>query len=255
MHESSIIDKPFLSVAMITFNEERIIEKTISALHNWVDEIIVVDSYSTDNTLNILEMFNVILYKEQWQGYSKQKNLAISKCTGKWILALDADEIVNQKLQDEIVHITKNPGQYAGFKIPRKFYMGKRWIKYGGYYPDAQFRLFKGNLDAGFKERAVHESIEVNDFLVGMLKNPIEHYAYKDISDYKKNMEKYAKLAACEIKNKEFYLPYLHAFWAFIYRYIFRLGFLEGKLGFDLSRVYCEYVYKKYSLAIKLNKS
>ncbi len=250
----SDIDKPFLSVAIITFNEERIIEKTISALHNWVDEIVVIDSCSTDGTLNILEMFNVAVCQEKWQGYSKQKNLALSKCTGKWILSLDADEIINLKLKDEIQKTIKNPGQYAGFKIPRKFYIGKRWIKYGGYYPDAQLRLFKSSINARFKERAVHESIEINDLPVGYLANPIEHYAYKDIMDYKKNMEKYAQLAAYEIKHKSFYVPLVRGTWAFIYRYIFRRGFLEGKLGFELANIYGNYVYKKYLLASKLNQ-
>lgn len=249
----SDIDKPFLSVAIITFNEERIIEKTISALHNWVDEIVVVDSFSTDGTLNALEIFNVTVCQEKWQGYAKQKNLALSKCTGKWILSLDADEIVSLKLKDEIQKTIKNPGEYAGFKIPRKFYIGKRWIKYGGYYPDLQFRLFKKSINASFKERAVHESIEINDLPVGVLINPIEHYAYKDIDDYKASMEKYAELAACEIKNKLFYLPFLRAVWAFTYRYIFRRGFLEGKLGFELAKIYGNYVYKKYLLASKLN--
>ena len=249
----SDIDKPFLSVAIITFNEERIIEKTISVLHNWVDEIVVVDSFSTDGTLNILEMFNVTVCQEKWQGYSKQKNLALSKCTGEWILSLDADEIISLKLKDEIQKTIKNSGEYAGFKIPRKFYIGKRWIKYGGYYPDLQLRLFKGSINASFKERAVHESIEINDLPVGVLVNPIEHYAYKDIDDYKASMEQYAELAACEIKNELFYLPFLRAMWAFTYRYIFRKGFLEGKLGFELAKSYGGYVYKKYLLASKLN--
>ena len=108
--------KPLLSVAMITFNEERIIEKTLSAIHNWVDEIVVVDSYSTDKTIDILECFNVTLYKQKWQGYSKQKNLALSKCTGTWILVLDADEVVDNLLKKEILESIKNPSDNIGFK-------------------------------------------------------------------------------------------------------------------------------------------
>ena len=255
MNKSSIVDKPFLSVAMITFNEERIIEKTISVLHNWVDEIIVIDSYSTDNTLNILELFNVNVVQEKWQGYSRQKNLALSKCRGEWILSLDADEVVTDRLKEEIQKTIKEPGIDVGFKIPRKFYIGKKWIQYGGYYPDAQLRLFKRGVGAAFKERAVHESVDIGDKPMRLLENAIEHYAYKDIGDYKASMEKYSKLAASEIKNKKFYIPFFRALWAFVYRYIFRLGFLEGELGFNLVWIYSLYVYSKYSQAKEINKN
>ena len=180
--------KPLLSVALITFNEERIIEKTLSAIHNWVDEIIVVDSFSTDNTLNILELFNVTLYQEKWQGYSTQKNFAISKCSGDWVLVLDADEIVSKALRDEIVNVIKSPGQNVGYKVKRKLFIGKRWVRHGGYYPDYQLRLFKKDINAHFTQREVHESISLQG-PIGYLNNPIEHYAYKDLKDYQNNLE------------------------------------------------------------------
>lgn len=247
---TSHINKPLLSVAMITFNEERIIEKTLSAIHNWVDEIVVVDSFSTDKTIDILEYFNVSLYKEKWQGYSKQKNLAISKCNGSWILVLDADEIVNDALKREILDTIKKPGENIGCKIKRKFFIGKRWVKYGGYYPDYQLRLFKSTSGAHFKPREVHESITL-DGNIGELQNPLEHYAYPNLKAYSKALNKYAELSSKEIKNKKYKLPFLRALWAFIFRYIFRLGFLEGELGFNLVKAYSEYVYKKYKIAEK----
>ena len=178
------ITKPLLSVAMITFNEERITEKTLSAIHNWVDEIVVVDSLSTDKTTDMLECFNVSLYKEKWQGYSKQKNLAISKCNGNWILVLDADEVVTDDLRKEILENLKTPGENLGFKIKRKFYIGKRWVRYGGYYPDYQLRLFKSTSGAHFKPREVHESIAL-DGNIDFLQNPLEHYAYPNLKTYK----------------------------------------------------------------------
>lgn len=248
MSSASKIDKPLLSVALITFNEEHILEKTLSAIHNWVDEIVVVDSFSTDNTLNILEMFNVKLFQEKWKGYSGQKNFAISKCSGDWILVLDADEVVSKSLKNEILEAIKYPRQNLGFEIPRKFFVGKRWIRYGGYYPDYQLRLFKNNINAHFKQREVHESIELVG-QVGYLKSPIDHYAYNDLKDYKKSLRKYAQLASKEIKIKSFYVPHLRSLWAFTFRYFFRLGFLEKKLGFELAKAYSEYVYKKYELA------
>ena len=248
-----ILSAPQLSVAIVTYNEERIIEKTLSAIHNWVDEIIVVDSFSTDKTINILDMFSVKLFQESWKGYAKQKNLAISKCMGDWVLVLDADEVVSSVLKDEILNVIKKPKDCAGFKVKRKFFVGKRWIRYGGYFPDYQLRLFKNNIGASFCDREVHESI-VLDGEIGYLKNPIEHYAYKDLKDYQKNLEKYAELASKEIKDKSFYVPWLRAAWAFSFRYIGRLGFLEGQLGFDLAKAYSRYVYKKYLLAKSLKR-
>ena len=245
---------PFLSVAIITFNEERIIEKTLSGIHNWVDEIVVVDSFSTDKTLSILEMFNVSLFREKWQGYARQKNSAISKCSGKWILVLDADELITKDLQNEIQEVIKTPKENIGFKVPRKFYVGKRWIRYGGYYPDYQLRLFKKSSNAFFKDREVHESLYLVG-PVGYLQNPLEHYAYSDLKNYKSTLKKYAELASKEIKNKKFYMPLVRALWAFFYRYFIRLGFLEGKSGFELTRAYSGYVYRKYELAGKLKKS
>lgn len=240
-----------LSVAIIAFNEERIIEKTLTSIQNWVDEIVVVDSYSTDGTVNILDMFSVKLYQRKWEGYANQKNFAIDKCTGEWILVLDADEIVSDALRDEILKTIKQAGIKKGFFIPRKLYIGNRWIQYGGYYPDYQLRLFKNNIGGHFPDRAVHESVNLKG-PKGCLKNSLEHFAYSDVDEYSKALEKYAVLASKEITKKSFYVPFLRALWAFGYRYIGRKGFLEGEIGFELAKAYGKYVYKKYELAKKV---
>lgn len=247
-----------LSIAIITLNEERIIERTIDAIKNvktchgtsFADEIIVVDSGSTDKTLEILKKYNVKVFHQDWLGYSDQKNLALSKCSGEWILSIDADEVINEDLKNEIIETIKNPNNFNGFKIARNFYIGDRLIKNGGYYPDYQLRLFKRETNARFEKRAVHESIKLNG-AIGYLKNPLDHFAYTDINHYKKSLERYAELASKEIKKKNL-SPELRSTWAFIYRYLFRLGFLDGKLGFELAKAYNEYVYKKYYLAAKV---
>ena len=246
------ITKPLLSVAIITFNEERIIERTLSLINNWVDEIVVVDSYSTDKTPEIIKLFNVNFSQRQWEGYSGQKNYAISKCHGEWILVIDADELVNDALRKEILENIKQPGENIGFKIKRKFFLGKKWIKYGGYYPDYQLRLFKSTSGAHFKPRLVHESISLEGN-IKYLQNPLEHYAYPNLKAYSKALDKYAELASVELKNKKYKLPFLRALWAFLYRYIFRLGLLEGNLGFGIVKAYSIYVYKKYSVKVKLS--
>lgn len=239
-----------LSVAIITFNEERIIETTLSSIQNWVDEIVVVDSYSTDSTVNILDMFSVKLYQREWAGYADQKNFAISKCTGDWILVLDADEIVSDSLRDEILKTIKKAGIKTGFFIPRKLYIGKRWIQYGGYYPDYQLRLFRNNVGGHFPDREVHESLSIKG-QKDYLKTPLEHYAYSNTDEYNRALGKYAILASKEINTKSFYIPLLRALWAFGYRYLVRKGFLEGKLGYDLAKAYGKYVYEKYTIACK----
>lgn len=252
MQKQEIV-KPLISIAIITFNEERIIEHTLNAVCNWADEIVIVDSFSTDNTISILNMYQVNLYQKEWQGYSKQKNFALSKCTGRWILALDADEIVGDTLRDEILAVANKDTALDGFKIRRKFYIGKKWIKYGGYYPDYQLRLFKNGKNAYFSQREVHESIVINGN-IGYLNNALDHYAYSNLNQYRKSLKKYSELASKEIKSKLFYVPLLRAIWAFIFRYLFRLGFVEGKLGFRLCLAYSNYVYEKYKLAEKNSK-
>lgn len=240
--------KPTISVSIITFNEERIIYKTLSCVKSWADEIVVVDSFSTDETLNIIKQFNVNLYTKKWEGYSEQRNYALSKCTCDWVLVIDADEIVTDSLKKEIDLILSPNCSKNGFKIKRKFFLGNRWIKHGGYYPDYQLRLFKNNIGAHCSKRAIHESYNVPGE-IRILNNPLEHYAYNDLNSYEMSLKKYAELASKEIKNKQFYIPTLRAFWSFLYRYFFRLGLLEGELGYKLTKIYSNYVYQKYDLA------
>ena len=233
---------------MIVYNEERIIEKTLSSIANLASEIVILDSFSTDNTLNILKKFNVRLYQEKWQGYAKQKNLALSKCSGDWILVLDADEIITESLKDEILSVIQKPSECSGFKIKRKLFIGDKWIKHGGFYPDYQLRLVKNSIGASFKDREVHESINLNG-KIGLLRTPLEHYAYTDLKDFDGSLQKYSILASKEIKKRKFYFPFLRAVWAFGYRYFFRFGFLDGRLGFEALWLYSNYVYNKYKLA------
>ncbi len=237
---------PSLSIAIITLNEERIIDKTINALVDFADEIIVVDSGSIDRTLEILKKYPVKIFHQDWLGYADQKNLAISKCSSDWILSLDADEVLTDELKIGILDAINNPKENIGFKLARNFYIGERLIKHGGYFPYYQLRLFMRSTNAIFEKRAVHESIKLEGN-VSYLKNPLNHYAYRDLEHYKNTLDKYAELASLEIKSKCNF-PILKSLWAFIYRYIFRLGFLDGTLGFNLARTYSGYVYKKYYL-------
>lgn len=239
---------PKLSIAIIAFNEERIIGQALDSVKSISDEIIIVDSFSTDKTCEMAKSFGAKVIQEQWKGYAKQKNSALEKCTGDWILSLDADEVLTKDLREEIILAIKDPKDYQGFKIARSLFMGNKKIKWGGYYPDYQLRLVKNNIGARFLDREVHESISL-DGKIGYLKSPLLHYAYESISEYQQALKKYAKLASAEISLNKANNPFLRAAWAFVYRYFFRLGFLHGDLGFQTVKAYSEYVYEKYYFA------
>ena len=132
-----------LSVVIIACNEERIIAKTLEAVFSFAGEIILVDSGSTDRTVEIARQFKAQCHHQQWLGYAGQKNYALSLATKKWILSLDADEIVTEALAKEITALLASSVQpFTGYRIPRLLYIGNKPLKHGGFYPDAQLRLF-----------------------------------------------------------------------------------------------------------------
>lgn len=191
-----------VSVVIVAQNEERTIGKVLAAVQPLAHEIILVDSGSTDSTIDIAGRFGVRYYHQDWLGYGKQKNYAIGLAHGDWILSLDADEILTPQLVAEIQSVLKgtHAGKYVGYLIPRLLYIGEAPVKHGGFYPDAQLRLFqKGK--GRFNERLVHEAVRV-DGATQKLKNYMLHMAYRDISEFRSAMEKYARLSAQEFATR-----------------------------------------------------
>ena len=131
-----------LSVVIITLNEEANLARTLTSV-TWADEIIIVDSGSTDRTRDVAESFRATFYVEPWSGFASQKNSALAKANGDWILSLDADEEVEPTLAEEIRTVLAANPSVAGFRIPRKNFFLGRWIKHGGFYPDPKLRLFR----------------------------------------------------------------------------------------------------------------
>ncbi|MBI4843337.1 MAG: glycosyltransferase family 2 protein [Nitrospirae bacterium] len=244
-----------LSVAIITYNEEENIREALESV-KWADEIIVVDSFSTDNTTDICREYTNKVYLREWPGFAAQKNNAISLTTQPWVLILDSDERVSQDLKAEIIKAMTGHDAADGYYIPRKNFFSGRWIRHGGWWPDFTLRLFKRE-KGGIPERKVHEAIQVNG-KTAYLENPIIHYTYKNIDDFRKRMEKYSSLAAEELsksgKSPSILNLILRPPATFIRMYLIRLGILDGLYGIILAWLYSVYTFKKYYKFRKLLK-
>ncbi len=242
-----------LSIAIITFNEEANIRRTLESV-TWADEIVVVDSGSSDKTVAICREYTDMVIQQEWLGFARQKNLAIDKTSGEWVLSLDADEPMEQSLADEIRSIISTPDACDGYHIPRKtFFLGKL-IRHGGWYPDYNLRLFRRG-KGRFAERHVHEAIRVQGS-TGRTKNAILHYAYPDLDAYMASINRYSSLAVEVMEQKgiarftgSLAAMLFHPVYTFVLKYIFRLGFLDGKHGLVLNLFHAYYVFAKYAKA------
>lgn len=251
-----------LSVVIIAKNEERTIGRVIDAVSELADEVILVDSGSSDKTLEIAKSKGALCSHQDWLGFAKQKNHAMGLAHSDWILSLDADEILSSELADEIKTLlaSESAKDFLGYKIPRALYIADTRVAHGGFYPDAQLRLIQNG--AGFfNDRLVHEAIKI-DGPVAMLKNEMYHYAYKSVEEFDQAMEKYARLSAKEFaRQKKFGWKanpvngLIHPVWTFIYRYLFRQGFMDGKLGLKIATIYSGYVKKKIDYLGELEKA
>lgn len=244
-----------LSATVITYNEEERIRNCLESI-SWADEIVVVDSGSTDRTVDICREYTERISINEWPGYGKQKNFCAQQAANNWILNVDADEVVSYELQMEIKRLLSARPEYNAYKIPRKNYVKNIWIRHGGWYPDYIARVY--NKDRyKFSDAFVHESIVI-DGSCGKLYGHLEHYTYKDIDDYFKRIDKYSTLSAYEMdrKNKKFhwYDVILHPPFNFIKNYLLKMGFLDGCCGLILAGGYSLYTFKKYSKLRKINK-
>ncbi len=242
-----------ISVVIITLNEERNIKRTLESVA-WSDEIIIVDSGSSDKTISICREYTDSVFHQEWLGFAEQKNFAIGKATGDWVLSLDADEPVEPALADEIRSLISETNSCDGYRIPRRtFFLGKE-IKHGGWYPDYNLRLFRTGKGC-FEERAVHEAMRIQGRL-GTTRHAILHYAYPDLASYVSSMNKYSTLAVevMETKGIGFFRQswmniVFRPFFTFVHKYIFRFGFLDGKHGLILNIFHAYYVFTKYAKA------
>ncbi len=243
-----------LSVAIITRNEEANLARTLESVQ-FADEIIVDDSGSTDRTLEIAASYKAKLYLEPWRGFAGQKNFAIEQCKGEWILSLDADEALSPELQLEMrTLLCATPEADAYLLRRRNIFLG-RWIRYGGYYPDAKLRLFRrysANFapPARFTDRPVHETVAIQGALE-TLHHDLIHYAYPTVENYIEHLNHYSTLGSqtlldqgkisrstLDFAGSVLFYPIL----VFIRDYILRLGFLDGREGLLLHLYHAIYI-------------
>ncbi len=248
-----------VSVVIVTKNEEKNIGDALESVKDFED-IVVVDSFSEDRTVEICRKYTSRIFQHEWQGYARQKQMAVDYAEKLWVLILDADERVAPELKAEIMEKIAIE-RSAGFYIPRKnFFLGK-WIRHSGWWPDYTVRLFKKDLSF-VEQREVHEKVIVKG-PVDYLKNPLEHYTYRTISDYIKKMESYSTLSAQEmlIKNPHPSSTFLalkmmlSPAFTFIKMFFLKQGFRDGVHGLMLAVLYSFYTFLKYAKTLEKTKS
>ena len=246
---------PKLSVTVITKNESAHITAALNSVR-WADEIIVVDSESTDDTVALARQVTDRVVVRPWAGYIAQKNFAASLASNDWILSLDADERITPALAQEIQSTLTNPAHHA-YRMPRVTWHLGRWIRTTDWYPDDQLRLYDRR-SARWTGRYVHEAVSV-DGAVGQLHGEIEHYAYRDISEHLETIDRYTTYAAKQMKESGRRAGLLqlagHPPLAFLRNYIAKGGIRDGMTGFIISSLNAYYVFLKFAKLRELQVS
>ena len=238
-----------ISVAIITFNEELNIKRCINSV-DFADEIIVVDSLSSDKTCDISRELGATVIEQKFLGHIAQKQLAVDNCTNEWVLSLDADEELSEELKAEIIQLISSSLKYDAYIMPRvSFHLG-RWIRHGGWYPDAKIRLFNKN-KAHWGGYNPHDKVIVNGS-VGKLKGDLQHYVFDDLRHNIDTNNSYSSIMASDLDKDGKQFSYMKLFLKplgkFLEVYIYKRGFLDGMAGFIIA------VGASYSMFLKFAK-
>jgi len=246
---------PKLSVTVITKDEAAHVEDALQSVA-WADEIIVVDSESTDDTVGIARKYTDRVIVRAWPGYVAQKNYAASISTHDWILSIDADERVTTELADEIKTILETAPASTGYRIPRVTWHLGRWIRTTDWYPDYQLRLYDRRAGE-WTGRHVHESVKIQG-RVGQLRGELHHFAYRDIADHLDTIDRYTTHAARQMFESGRRAGFLqlagHPPMAFLRNYILRGGIRDGGVGFVISAMNSYYVFLKFAKLWELTR-
>lgn len=247
-----------LSVLIITLNEERYIKSLLQDI-DFADEVIVVDSYSTDQTASIIQSFpNVKLIQNQFLNYTSQRNFALDQAKNSWVLFIDADEQLTIDLKAEIISTIHNKNAASAYLIYRTFMFKNKKLHFSGWQTDKIFRLFDKSKCRYTEDRMVHEKLIVNGKM-DTLKNKIIHFSYASYKDYKAKMQHYGILKANEKLKKgqkpSYLLMIFHPLYTFLYHYLIRLGFLDGTKGIIICYLNAYSIYIRYKKLLNITSS
>lgn len=248
-----------VSAVIITLNEEHNIERCLQSLQHVADEIIVVDSFSTDGTEDICKRYGVRFILQKWQGYGKQKNTGNESASCSYILSVDADEALSDELKNSIIKIKNSTDTCDVYSFNRLTnYCGRKWIRHCGWYPDIKPRLWRKS-KAAWNDADIHETLITRpDATTGMLKGDLLHYTYRTISDHMQVTDKYTTLLALKYfekgKRTNTLKIIVKSIFCFIRDYFFKLGFLDGYYGFVICSATAFAIFLKYVKLKELQK-
>lgn len=238
-----------ISACIISYNEENKIEDCLKSLDGLVDEIIVVDSLSTDKTKEIVKKYTDNIYDQKFLGHVEQKNLAVEKANNDWILSLDCDERLTDELKASILKIKETLESADAYRMARKTFYVYRWLNYC-WYPDFKIRLFNRNT-AKWGGTNPHDRIELNGNNIVTLKGDIQHYSFNSISEHIQTLDSFTEIGANEIirKNKKVNVlsPWTHGLWTFLKLYLFKRGFMDSYAGLVVAVLSGMHAFIKYN--------
>ncbi len=241
-----------ISICIICKNEESKISSCLASV-NWADEIIVVDSGSTDRTIEVAKQFTDKVYiEDDWQGFGIQRRRAEEYASNDWIFAIDCDEIVTEKLKNEILRNIAQANESDVFYVNRLTNFCGEFIYHSGWYPDRIARIYNKN-KFSYNKSLVHEALDCKGCKKTRLKGDLLHYQYDDLFQYINKRNRYASLSADDKQRKGkkggMFKATYSAIFAFIRHYFLRLGFLDGRLGFAIAMIQMQYTFNKYLFA------
>ncbi len=247
------------SFCLITLNEQENLARCLQSCADLADEIVIVDSGSTDGTQDIARQFKARWQHQDWLGYVGQKNVVLSLAQHEWVFSLDADEELSPQLRAEIRALKQADisNDVSGYSLPRCVLYEGKWIRHGDWYPDRLTRLFR-RTRARFAGGRVHERLEIEGQIIP-LAGDLHHYSFKNAVDHWQRCEKYARLWAetqAEAgRRANFISPYSHAAFRWFRGFILRRGFLDGRQGWQIANYCAREVHRKYQILRELSSS
>ncbi len=246
---------PQLSVVIITFNEEKNISRCLESIQGIADDVVILDSFSTDATESISKKYNVNFISRKWEGYSASKNFANAQAKYDWVLSLDADEALSEELIKSILK-AKEGKELKTYKFHRLTNYCGSWIKHCGWYPDTKIRIFDRRITKW--EGIIHEKLVIDSKQEAILLNgDCLHYSYYTIEQHHLQVEKFSTLAAQNLfekgKQASVLQLWLSPIVKFISDYFFKLGILDGAAGFTICKISAKHSYLKYKKLMELS--